>query len=332
MGNETQSEKFICIGKGSARYELDGVVFDRETDALVLYPADRPDEEYTLPDFVKSVAPCAFQNAAALKRVVIPAAITEIGYSAFEGFAGLEEIALHEGIRHIDSRAFYGCKSLRRIELPEKIKSIQASAFAYSGLEAFRFPSGITHIAKELFAGCASLRTVENTEHILSIGRGAFKNCTALEKITLGEGIVSIDVGAFAYCTALREVAMPARSAKPAFERSGLSEEEYGVLNDSLIAVQGECFSSCKSLESFFIPRNTMFINENAFERCNKLSRIFIPLSIREIAGGKLGCIGGLRDVYYEGGRDDWLKIKTSQSMAEFLQHVTVHYNSSAME
>ena len=324
-------KNIIYVGEGSRNYEIDGVIFDRETDYLILYPSEKLGNEYIIPDFVKGVASGAFNKIETLKKVTIPNSMTSISFGAFEGFVGLEDVVLHDNVEWIENHAFCGCSSLKHISLPDNIKGIQTGAFALSGLERIKLPTGITHLPKEVFLGCNNLCAVENTEQILHIGRYAFKGCCSLKEITLGNGIVVIDTEAFAHCTSLSRINMPEYSKKPAFEDTYLDKSEYDMLRDSLIAIQSYSFLCCESLKSFFIPRNTRFISGNAFDRCKKLKKLFIPLSVEEIQGDELGYPSYLTDIYYEGTEEDWYRIKKSQKMKEKMFNSMLHYNCATL-
>ncbi len=324
---------YVYIGEGSRHYEIDGVVFDKETDYLVLYPSEKLDSEYVIPEFVKGITAKAFRNVKALKKITIPETMTEISFGAFQDLKSLESVVLHDKVTWIYNDAFKGCSSLRHIELPDSIEGISRYAFAYSGLEEFVVPKKERSIASGVFAGCSNLRKIENTEQLLSIGRYAFQYCSSLEEFSFGSGIVTIEHEAFGYCTALKKVNLPEFSKKPPFDQAGVSENTYNViLPDSLITIQSECFIGCESLESVSVPRNTNFYNADIVDRCKSIRKLFLPLSIERISGDNMGHPTYITDIYYEGNENDWEKISKSDRLKENLKKITVHFNCSEIE
>ncbi len=314
---------FIFSGEEESRYSIDGVIFDRKNDALLMYPAERTDEEYIIPDFVRQISAGAFNNVNSLKRIYIPKTMNSIASHAFDGCTGVEEIVLHDQVEWIEDHAFFGCTSLKHIDIPDSVRGIEAGAFALSGIEKIRLPFGMTHIVNGVFQGCRELRNIEHTEHISSIGRCAFKDCCSLEEIRLSSCIAMLDNGAFENCASLRNVIMPDHTGKTV---------ESGTSGDSLIAIQSGCFSGCTSLTSLIIPRNTRFVKGDAFDRCGSLSKLFIPVSVEEIMGNELGHRTNITDIFYEGSEAEWTRIRKSTRLTDRLSNVAVHYNRTFIE
>ncbi|MEE0060111.1 MAG: leucine-rich repeat domain-containing protein [Acutalibacteraceae bacterium] len=63
-------------------YSVDGVLFDKQSNALIKYPAKKTDTEYTIPDGVTEIEDYAFY-ASKLKQVTIPESVTVIKECAF---------------------------------------------------------------------------------------------------------------------------------------------------------------------------------------------------------------------------------------------------------
>lgn len=64
-----------------------------------------------------------------IKKVVVPATVTEIGNSAFSACTSLEEISLPH-VKTIGEFAFNACTSLRKVELSDDLEFIRSYGFA----------------------------------------------------------------------------------------------------------------------------------------------------------------------------------------------------------
>ena len=80
----------ISVSEGNRNYcQLDGVLFDREMQTLICYPAGKTQAQYNIPDSVTSIEAGAFYKCSSLTSVTIPDSVTSIGDSAFRGCESL---------------------------------------------------------------------------------------------------------------------------------------------------------------------------------------------------------------------------------------------------
>jgi ferredoxin len=71
---------------------LDGVLFNKNQTTLLIYPASKTNDSYTIPDGVANIDMIAFRYSTNLVSVTIPDSITSIGTSAFANCASLTSI------------------------------------------------------------------------------------------------------------------------------------------------------------------------------------------------------------------------------------------------
>lgn len=74
-------------------------------------------EEYTVAEDIDRIGYGAFMGCSGLKRVVLPAGLTEIGAYAFSECASLEEVRMPERLEELREGAFERCVSLRALDL-----------------------------------------------------------------------------------------------------------------------------------------------------------------------------------------------------------------------
>ena len=65
-----------------------------------------------IPDSVKQIGDCAFENCKAICSVIIPNGMKEIGWRAFSGCAVLDSIEIPASVEKIGMSAFYNCPNL----------------------------------------------------------------------------------------------------------------------------------------------------------------------------------------------------------------------------
>ncbi|MBR4902626.1 MAG: SUMF1/EgtB/PvdO family nonheme iron enzyme [Victivallales bacterium] len=71
---------------------IDGVLFSKSMKELVLYPAGKPEESYSIPNGIETIKEHAFANAGNLTTVILPASVQAIGEDAFTGCTALKEL------------------------------------------------------------------------------------------------------------------------------------------------------------------------------------------------------------------------------------------------
>ncbi len=76
--------KTVAVEDGSESFSvIDGILFNKEGDTLLLAPGGRKLTEYTVPARVKTIGRRAFADCTALRKIVIPATVENVGDEAF---------------------------------------------------------------------------------------------------------------------------------------------------------------------------------------------------------------------------------------------------------
>jgi hypothetical protein len=78
---------------------VDGILFDKDMEILISYPAGRKEKTYSVPEAVTEIERDAFRHCKNLKEIVIPPSITFIGSSVFYGCDNLESVTLSRHTR-----------------------------------------------------------------------------------------------------------------------------------------------------------------------------------------------------------------------------------------
>lgn len=272
------SIKEIIIDEGNEHYQtLDGVLFNGDMTALLLYPAKKPNPSYIVPEGILEIGMAAFSSASDLQSVTLPESLRYIYASAFSD-SGLENIYIPKNIEYIGASAFarmaYDYNNLQSVVFAPDIvlKTIDMNAFRYSLIEEISLPSSLQTIGIGAFENCNNLAQIvfEEGIGIESLADNLFSKCQALESIILPESVIEIGKAAFADCINLKNISIT---------------QSNKIIND-------RAFSSCSSLNSVFLPSGTEKIGERAFENCTGLTQIVLPSQVKELETDILrGCI-----------------------------------------
>jgi hypothetical protein len=187
----------IDVAAGNKAYSgRDGILYNKSMTVLNIYPEDKPDSSFVIPDNVNIIASRAFEDCNHLKNITIRNSVYSIGYLAFSNCKKLESITISDSVFAINGRIFSGCTSLSKIE-------VGAGNKAYSGKDgilynkamntlicypegkpesSFILPDSVTNIFNEAFSDCSSLTSITIPASVTNIGDFAFNKCINLSE------------------------------------------------------------------------------------------------------------------------------------------------------
>lgn len=136
----------ITVDPGNEHYtSANGVLFTKDMETLLLYPAGRTGETYTVPEGTVTIGRGAFESARKLRTVILPETLREIKEYAFQYCGSLTELELPNGLLRIGEGAFMSCTGLKSVTIPDSVTAIDTKAFnkcrslttvRYTGTEA----------------------------------------------------------------------------------------------------------------------------------------------------------------------------------------------------
>ena len=120
-----ESSAFDCyvnavnVDEGNMTFSSeDGVVFDKYKTTLIIYPAFKDGEEYSVPEGVTTLEMSAFFNCQSLTSITLPSSVTSIKTQAFIFCNSLKLITVKNMVPpKIDSGSFYAGTSITDITL-----------------------------------------------------------------------------------------------------------------------------------------------------------------------------------------------------------------------
>lgn len=240
----------IETGDKNANYKtVDGVLFDKKGETLLLYPCSKKDAEYTVPDKTERIEEKAFYINRYIAKITFPKSLRTIGKNAFNGCSSLSAAEFGKGLKVIEDWAFNGCP-LQNVKIPASVTSIGAAAFTVG--EGFG--------------------RIELPEKLESLGYHAF-SCYYNETFTQDS------------------IRIPARLVIKNQYLDGILFDNYEVDEKSenhaaveglLMSKDGRTLVSVPTLKEgdLIIPEETLYIEYNALDGCDRITDIYLPDSI----------------------------------------------------
>ena len=268
--------------ENSVYCDINGVVYTKDMETLLTYPAGKAETEFVMPE-----------------------SVTTIGNGAFFGCKSLTTIEISDSVKNIESMAFNKCESLTSLIIPEGVTRLKSYLFNGSNsLSTITLPVSVTTIDSYAFDYCESLTTVyyagsESQWNAISIGTSNDpltnaqivygKQDTPVETV-IASGACGTNVnwqlwdsdldGKGDYLTIAGEGSM---TSSPWSEYK--SDIKTVVIEDGVTSIGSYAFQNCSSLTSVLIPNSVTKINSGAFASCSSLGSIIIPSSVSSIEG-----------------------------------------------
>ncbi len=300
----------LVIPSDSQVFEvLDGVIYNKGKTEIYLYPSDKQDQTYVMPNTVERIPAYLFKEHEFIKNVTlsgslkeipayafyganidsitIPASVTRIDESAFGSFrgAGVKNVtfAANSSLMVIGKRAF-DHTNITKLDLPEGLEVIEDGAFTSSKLVTINIPSTVTSINSMAFGGVSAkvkeINVSANNKNYQSVDGVLYtKDMTNLvcypvaktaKEIVLPDTVVEISDRALSRTKATKVSGKNVKKlGYDAFYNSKVVTIDFPNLED----VGERAFGYCSNLATIDLAK-VLKLGINAFSGCSSLTSI----------------------------------------------------------
>lgn len=305
------SLKHVNVDANNTRlYSIDGVVYDSQESALILYPCAKPGTSFTVPDNITKVETYGLYQSKYLKEINLNN-INQLCAGAIQRCTGLTSLTLPVGLAEIPDGSISGCSNIQCYDVhpdnPE-ITSIDCAVYSKDGKTLKYFPPARTGdytfpentVVENIVMGSfvsskLSKITIPNTVKTLVINSPSgnlktveFEDNSQVEYINFGSwsGLETITfptsvrtLGSLYNCPNLKKVIVPDGSqletiASRAFWNDNMLEEVVFEGSCTLKSIGSEAFVNCKKLKLFTMPASVVSIGNLAFGNCDALETV----------------------------------------------------------
>ena len=174
-----------------------------------------------IPSTVTKIKTCLFIYCENVKKVTIPASVTEIESFAF-AFSQIGDVtfAPNSNLKTIGPNAFAHNQAIKQITIPKSVESVGVQAFTEcDSLESVTFENDnkCELLDQKAFYHCSALKYFHmgHNSALVEVGRDCFWECRKMEVFKFGNNskVTYIRMSAFRECKPLKELYIPSSCA-----------------------------------------------------------------------------------------------------------------------
>lgn len=272
--------KEIIVEEENPHYSSsDGVLFSKNKDTLIMYPSQKDNNSYHIPEDVKYIEDNAFYYNTNINTIKFPDNLEAIGKNSFIGNWEVEKVYLPDSLHSLDCGSFRGCINLTSINIPSKIKEIPPLTFSncYSLKNIDLSDTNVEKIGWGAFSGCNNIQEVTLNNAVSHIGEAAFEGNKSLTKISIPENTTFIGQDAFLNCHSLENIEVDTNN--------NIYTSNEGVLYtaDKRILIK---YPENKKDSEFQIPKEVEKLNQFSMSNLKNAKRIVLNENIESIPVG----------------------------------------------
>ncbi len=250
-----------------------------------------------LPESLRVIGSCAFQDCGFTGKLVLPAMLDTIGSSAFKNCAGLvcDNFVFPKNLTQLPAYAFSGCKKITgTLRIPSRIESLGFDAFAGTSftnlvIEDSDMPLATGNDFNKTGGWIVKSRPLMRATAMKGylIPRGMFADMP-LQTAYVGRNLNYL-------CGAMADMAVARQYYSPFNQARSIKKI---VLGNNVTFINHYQFANCTGLETIAISESVDSIFNGAFIEDSALTVVRIPRSVEYIGGSAFaGCVS-LQELY----------------------------------
>jgi len=216
-------ERFEVSNDNNNFSSLEGVLLNKKQTEIIIYPSDKPETSYQIPDSVSNINNNAFSDCKNLQSIRINKNL--LSADDLLGLDKLKEIILDPGNQNFSMEngvLFNKAKTelilcpaklyIETYEIPDSVNKIGDSAFLYSSIEHFIIPNSVITIGSFAFE-YSSVEHLIIPDSVTKIGSYAFSSAS-LKTIKIGKNAAGLWDTPFDICENLESIEIDAGNTK----------------------------------------------------------------------------------------------------------------------
>ena len=205
-----------------------------------------------------------------------------------------------------------GCdESVTKVEIPSSFLGKPVTAigdYAFRDcvpLQSVTIPNSIEKIGMEAFRGCTYLKSINIPDSVTIIDNSAFAGCINLTSIIIPSSVALVGWCVFENCSQLTDISFSCNSKTyEGNEISLLSLFYGGEPSEGIFYEFGGRTMNITIIDSTYIPEGVfMGFYDSSLN-------LYIPKTVTRIKGNAFYNCYALKNVYYEGSKDEWNNIE----------------------
>ena len=271
---------------------VDGVLLSKDGKTLYRYSPAKTAASYRVPDGVERVGERAFAGAR-FESVELPASLKTIEKEAFSKCDALKSVSIPRGVVELGESVFWRCDALETVDALGELTTLPVRAFGdCPALTTVKLPSTLTTIQAGAFRKCRSLKEIALPDSTRVV-EDAFSD-SGLKRVNVPRDLQEFPIWGFDVDAALEFEIAPdhpkfravdgvvlTRDGKTLLWAPRTRDGEF-VVPDGVETIAEKAFKGAR-FSTVKLPESLRFVEEGAFWRCDKLTRITIPQNVERV-------------------------------------------------
>ena len=156
--------------------DIDGVLFRKDGETLISFPAKKDGDSYSIPSTVTTIYNYAFSGCVNLRTLTIGKNVATIPEGSFKNCSNLTSFSVAD-----DNTNFKDIDGVLFRKDGETLISFPAKKDG----DSYSIPSTVTTIYNYAFSGCSNLKSLTVGENVLAIPANLFDDCSSLKTLTI---------------------------------------------------------------------------------------------------------------------------------------------------
>ncbi|MDE7437397.1 MAG: leucine-rich repeat domain-containing protein [Muribaculaceae bacterium] len=278
---------------------IDGALFSKDGESLVVYPPALVEPTLTLPATVKKLAPYAFAYSTTLKEINLSDEVTEIGEFAFRG-CNLTSFKVGKNVTSIGEGVVSENKQLTTITVDEGNTTFTANdGFLIDNVKkillavpytttTISVPAGVETVGKYLGYNNKNITALSAPESVKLIGEYAFYSCESMASIDL-KGVETIGMSSFQNVKQTQKVEFPSTLKNIGRMSFASTEIPEFVLPQGIETIGDQAFTN-SGIVKINIPGTVKELGSSLFYQAGNLSELTLGEGLEYIP--ELMCYG----------------------------------------